>query len=183
MMGTEPPSTDALFFHTTSLRAIPSILSNAALSGGPFVSLAAGQPIYNDIRANRPFAVIAFQRDKLAENLLEVQYNDNWYNQHNDHAAYIAGEGWREQYEEPEDAYDQDGWADDEYLTDDYDRAQREAFWSKSEEKEWVGKDEGDLPFNPNTDIAFIQVDDKAARDWLKRELTGMGLSVPITVG
>jgi hypothetical protein len=184
--GSEPPSslgTGALFFHTTSLRAVPAILEERSLVGGPFVSLAAGQPVYNDIRASSPFAVIAFHRANLAQHLMEVQYHDDWYNQNQDHAAYIAGEGWREQYEEPEDAYDEDGWSDDDYLAEDYDRAQNDAFQAKSGENEWVGKNEGDLPFDPQRDIAFIQVDNERSAAWLREQLTYLGLQVPVTIG
>lgn len=160
-----------LFFHTTSLGAVPSILESGNLEGGPYVSLASGKPVYEDIRANAPYAVIAFKRQNLVENLLEVQYDDDWYDQYPDHAAYVAGEGWEAQYEAPEDAYDEDGWEDEEYLQDDYDRAQRDAFWSKSGEQEWIGREAGDLPFDPMQDIAYIGVDDEASANWLREYL------------
>jgi ADP-ribose pyrophosphatase YjhB (NUDIX family) len=111
-------------------------------------------PVVGDIRANE--VTLVFDARAIEPQLEQVQYTEEWYNEHPDQAAYVAGEGWQEQYTEPEECYDVDeesGWEerDDECLQEHWRAAELESFLFKSDEREWVSRgDSVDVAFSPN---------------------------------
>jgi hypothetical protein len=59
--------------------------------------------------------------------------------------SYIAGEGWREQYEcslDPEDFDDDDDY--DDACEKDYEEAEIDSFMCKDDEREWISRREGE---------------------------------------
>lgn len=162
-------------YHTTALSLVPVILTDRFLRGDPYVSLSAGKPVYSDIGATGNLAVIAFLSDGIASQVFRVHYTDEWYDDYTSHAAYIAGEGWSEQYTEPEEAYDED------MLTEHREEAERSAFLCKSEENEWISIDEDELWFDLS-DVAYILVETSDDRDNLMEWFSIGRYNLPVRV-
>lgn len=143
-VGTVTAATDELY-HTTSLQGLAKILQSRTFRSGAhggFISFSE-KPLFGDISAGD--AVIVLDKGALRNRVMPVEYTERWFDRYPEHAEYIAGEGWREQYMEPEDCYDEEGWAGDECLERAYRGAELEAFLWKKDEREWVGRSEGDI--------------------------------------
>lgn len=133
------------FFHTTSFSSLDDILRAGHLKpkdSSAFISFSEN-PHFGDISGGD--VVLVFERKPLLPYLLQVEYDEDWYDKYPDHAAYIAGEGWREQFSLPdyEDYPNYD--PDDEFWEPDPDDdaaferdAEIEAFTQKSGEREWI---------------------------------------------
>jgi len=158
-------------YHTTSFGGAHAIQASGEVrpkNYEAFVSFAEEPIIGGDISAND--VLLVFDRSKLGPSLDRVEYDEEWYDAHPEQAAYIAGEGWREQldltwlYEPPEDIDpdEYDFWEPDE---DDVEAAWREAelesFVWKDSEKEWVSREPGEpVRFEPSWLVAVVPVAD-----------------------
>ena len=133
-----------LLYHATSWRVAQLILRSGSLHPGfeGFVSFSEDPLFRGDISSSE--VVLVFDPVKLRSQLLKVQYTEDWYHQHPDQSRYIAGEGWREQHVTPEDCYDEEfGEIDDDCEERAYLEAELDSFLYKSNEKEWLSKEEG----------------------------------------
>jgi hypothetical protein len=130
-------------YHTTSLGALEAILDERRLAGGDFVSLSE-IPFVGDIRAND--VSLGFAADCFAHAVRKVRYTRAWYDENPEDAAYIAGDGWREQFVTPDDCYDDEGEVDEGCEAEAYAAAEFEAFIDKAREREWLSV-ESVLPF------------------------------------
>lgn len=133
-------------YHTTSLGALGKILQSRTFKhrnvDNLFISFSE-RPYFGDISGSD--AVIVLDATKVRNRVMPVEYTERWYDRYPEHAAYVAGEGWREQYFEPDVCYDDEGWADDECLEQAYREAELESFLYKSKEREWLSRAAGDL--------------------------------------
>jgi len=128
-------------FHTTAWGALPDIIKSKALkpkSYDDFVSFSP-EPFFGDISAND----VVLEVSPLS-NMMKVEYDEDWYNEHPEHASYIAGEGWKDQYFAPEECMDDDGWVDDECEEEAFREAELDSFLFKSSENEWISIKEGE---------------------------------------
>lgn len=172
-------ATDELY-HTTSLHGLAKILQSRTFLGGRhggFVSFSE-KPVFGDIQAND--AVLVLDRTKLRNRVMPVEYDEAWYDRHPEHAAYVAGEGWREQYVEPEDCYDDEGWADENCVEQAYRDAELMSFLYKKEERDWVARSSGDLRLPAEAFKRVVVPKQKlAAAEALLKKL---GLRMPVKV-
>lgn len=172
-------------YHTTSLPGLLSILqSHTVEPGADFVSFSE-VPVLGDITANE--VTLVFDALTLAPQLMKVQYTEEWFNEHPEQGSYIAGDGWQEQYVEPEDCYaldDESGFeeADDECLDKAWRAAELESFLFKSDEREWVSKSEGvGVGFSPKA-VKEVLVADPRQTDAVEGVLDDTKFSVPVDV-
>ncbi len=131
-------------YHTTSFSVADEIKRTGVFRPGQqgFVSFSEKPWVY-DISARD--CVIAVDKNALAGQLEQVQYTRSWARQHPDQMSYIAGEGWREQYEcplDPEDFDDDDDY--DDACEKDYEEAEIDSFMCKDDEREWISRREGE---------------------------------------
>jgi hypothetical protein len=160
-----PPNS---LYHTTSPGAAFEILQAGELrpiSDG-FVSLSE-KPHLHDIQAHG--AAIIFDLRKLYAQLEPVQYTEAWAQTHPDHARYIAGEGWSEQFEYQSDG---DGDADDDdHYEEEYAAAEMTAFLDKASEDEWISLHPGTpVRFQPHavTGLILDHLDDETRAELAK---------------
>ena len=170
-------------YHTTSLPGMMSILqSHKVEPGSDFVSFSE-IPSLSDIAANE--VTLVFDAAALQSQLTKVQYTEEWFNEHPEQGAYIAGEGWQEQYTEPEECYELDeesGWEerDDECLDKAWRAAELESFLYKADEREWVSNSEGvGIGFSPQQ-LKEVLVSDPRQIDAVEGVLDETKFSVPV---
>jgi len=167
-------------FHTTSLPGLLSIMgSHSVQSEAPFVSFSeiphVGDISHNDV-------VIVFKHSKLAPQLLQVDYTEDWYNKHPEQAAYVAGEGWLEQFIYPEECIDKDGFEDEECMEEAYKEGEISSFLFKSDEREWVSKEEDHpVTFDPEAVDRILVVDERQV-DAVKGALEDANFDLPVDV-
>lgn len=133
-----------VLYHTTSWSGLAGILEAMELRprrDAAFVSLAQRPVVGGDIRAND--VVLELDAQLLGDQVQPVQYTKAWYRQHPEHAAYIAGEGWVEQYVAPDDCFEYDEESDEEIedqdcLDEAREQAEIQAFLDKRGEQEWI---------------------------------------------
>lgn len=173
------------FFHTTSFKALPQILKSLQLKpknvDNPFVSFSE-VPYFGDISGND--VVIAFKLDRLKPQLLQVEYTENWYDKHREQAGYIAGEGWREQfnlddYIDP-DNYDEFGDVDPEQEEEAYRDAELQSFLFKDKEREWVSKREGQVVTFKANDVAILLIKNVTLVNTVKEMVDKLGLNIEV---
>lgn len=175
-------------YHTTGFGELSDILRRLRLEPGKggYVSLSELPLATGDINARN--LVLVLDRKAMLSRFERVDYSPSWYEKNPDKAAYIAGDGWREQFTLPDyeeyDNYDPDDpdWEpdpeDDESF---YAEAELAAFMDKSGEREWISKREGEnVPikgavrrigvFNP-TDVSRV-----------KSTLRTLRLDIPVVV-
>jgi hypothetical protein len=131
-----------ILFHTTSFRRAEEYKNQGFITPknlDSFVSFSES-PFSGDISENE----ITLKVEVDPSHVEQVQYNERWYKDHQEQAAYIAGEGWPEQFEYPEDIYDEEGEADPGAEEAAYAEAELYAFLDKSNEREWISKAPGD---------------------------------------
>lgn len=152
-------------YHTTSIVNLRKILrSNELWAKSPddFVSLSES-PVFSDISGNE--ATIEFSLE-ISSQFDQVKYSESWYDSHPEQAAYIAGDGWREQFELPEflqrppaDLSDEeaDFWEPEPELVERAERAgELNSFLDKSVEREWVSKEQGmPVSFSPSAVLSI----------------------------
>lgn len=167
------------FFHTTSFKALPQILKSLQLkpknTDNPFVSFSE-VPYFGDISGND--IVIAFKLDKLKPQLLQVEYTEDWYDKHREQAGYIAGEGWREQFNL--DDYDEFGDVDPDQEEEAYRDAELQSFLYKDKEREWVSKREGQAVIFKADDVAILLVKNVALVNTVKEMMDKLGLNIEV---
>lgn len=167
-------------YHTTSWGGLEGILKSRKLKPHgydfPYVSFSE-RPFTGDIRGND--VIIVFDSAALSNAVMKVEYDEAWYDRYPEHAAYIAGEGWIEQYVEPDDCYDDEGWADDDCLEEDRRYAELAAFEDKSDEREWVSKKEGPVSFRPSAVVAVLAVSPGAV-ERVRETVRDLGYDVPV---
>lgn len=160
-----------VLYHTTDPMSAESILSDHQLrpkSGDGFVSLSL-RPHLHDISAHG--CCIMFSRAALQSQLDEVDYSETWAEAHPNQVSYIAGEGWHEQWEAPD--VDEDGWEDEDAYEAAFHDAEQDAFFSKSDEDEFISKQAGQPVRFPVTAVLAIIVED--VEDEWRQLLDGYG--------
>ena len=84
---------------------------------------------------------------KMPEGVMPVEYDWAWAEKYPEHARYVAGEGWEEQFFYSEDTIDEEGWEDEELMEQEWNEAMMDAFFDKSSEEEWISVKPGeDIP-------------------------------------
>ena len=171
-------------YHTTSLHGLLGILKSLTVEPrGDFVSFSE-VPLVGDIRANE--VTLSFDANALIPQLEKVRYTEAWFNEHPEQGAYVAGEGWREQFTEPEDCYktDDDGWeeADDECLEQAYHDAEFQSFMYKENEREWVSRSDGAIISFPPKSVHEILVSDPRQVDAVEAVLEETHFNVRVDV-
>jgi hypothetical protein len=173
------------FFHTTSFKSLPQILKSMQLKpkniDNPFVSFSE-VPYFGDISGND--VVLAFKLNNMKPQLLQVEYDEDFYERYREQAAYIAGEGWREQfiiddYVDPDD-YDEWGDIDPDVEEAAYREAELASFEAKSGEREWVSKREGQPVKFKADDVAIILVKNAALTNTVKEMVDKLGLNIEV---
>lgn len=174
-------------YHTTSMSALASILNQKTLkplSGEGFISFSE-TPFTGDIRGND--VTLAFDLQKLANKLLKVRYDEAWYNSHEEQAAYIAGEGWREQFVLPDYLFDPppdippdeaDFWEPEPEEIEAAERdAEIDAFLAKDREREWITRRAGEKVKFSKDDLegVLVQRTGDEGRAMKMLDKTGMG--------
>jgi hypothetical protein len=157
-------------YHTTSARSSLVILSQHTLRHDAeyhdteqFVSFSEIPLIgYADIIGND--TCIGFHPYTFWGRIERVEYSPEWFEANPDAAAYIAGDGWRHQWEAPEPEDEEDVWDTDTY-EDAYRAAELEAFLHKENEREWIGRHPEALTFKPEDVAVLIVKGDVAAWD------------------
>jgi len=155
-----------LLYHTTSMGVLEKILESRVLRPKNYDSVVSFSeiPFMGDISGND--ATLVFNAAKMPQ-VEKVVYTKAWYDDNPELAGYVAGEGWREQYEPPEWLYEppedwdeeEDGdWEPD---SDDEAAAYREAelfaFLDKSNEKEWLTTEMGEpVRFRDDALVAIL---------------------------
>ena len=135
----EDANASAILYHTTSAHAAHAILTSLAVrpkNSESFVSFSTTPLPGGDIEASD--VTIAFRSAALHDQVEPVEYDEDWFDSHREQASYIAGEGWREQFEMPDDIYDEDGFADDDAEEEAFREGEYEAFWQKHSENEHI---------------------------------------------
>lgn len=174
-------------YHTTSIADAAKIIQDNALrprDADGYVSISERPILRGDIRQHG--AVIVLDHEKL-KGIEKVRYDESWYEEHQAQAAYIAGEGWEQQYNapdylfEPPDDWDEEAdgeWEPDEdALEDDRKVAEIEAFEQKRDEREWITREAGeDLELPPGT---IVKIGVPEAHLQHAREVFG---SIPVVV-
>ena len=102
-----------------------------------------------------------------------------------DQAAYIAGEGWREQftlddYVSEDDIDPETGDVDSDVEEAAYDEAQFASFEAKDAEREWVSRHEGQLIKFTSTDVLRIVVRDPSQMEHTQQVLRKLGWQIPV---
>ena len=143
-------------FHTTSFDALPKIVRSQELQGNDFVSFSR-EPWSFDITGAD--VVLVFDKAAIRKKVLPVKYTEQWYDRWPEHAAYIAGEGWREQYTQPDwlyepppglDPEEEEFWEPDEADVEAaYRDAELQSFLHKNLEREWITRRPGSMRFKP----------------------------------
>ena len=170
-------------YHTTSLQGLISILKDHAITPMEYFVSFSEIPLVGDISANE--VTLVFDGAPLETLLDKVHYTEEWYDAHPEQSAYIAGEGWREQYTEPEKCYDYDedsGWEEpnEECLEEAYKEAELQSFLYKDKEREWISKDEGaSVHFSPK-DLQEILLYDPRHEDAVLAVLEETHFDVPV---
>ena len=159
-------------YHTTTFRAAQQILRSGALKPGgidkPFVSFSERPIKAGDISGND--VVLVFSLPELASQVMKVEYTERWYDRYPEHAAYIAGEGWRDQYQPPDYLFEPPDDLDPEealwWEPDEDDLAQEEryaelqSFLAKRDEREYISKHEHmPVKFPPRALLRVLAID------------------------
>lgn len=128
-------------YHTTSADAAEKIIESEQLlpkDYDSFVSLSATPIRGGDIAGDD----VILKVEPLDE-VIQVKYNRRWFEEHPEQAAYIAGEGWMEQFEYSMDTLDEDGFSDEELEEQEFMEGMYEAFVAKRSEQEWISVEPG----------------------------------------
>lgn len=164
--GQLPLTPNGLLYHTSSASGAYDILKQRVIRGGnheadPFVSFSE-IPLLNNPDIAAAEVCIGFSASAFAGQVDRVEYTEEWYRANRERAAYIAGEGWYHQWQAPDDAYDEEGFEDEDVYAAAHDEAQFDAFMDKENEREWVSQSR-DVIFQPNAVHIMIVKD---ISDW-----------------
>jgi hypothetical protein len=110
-------------FHTTSQEGARGIIEDKTLKAREdgFISFSEVPVAGGDLEGNDVVLEV-----KRPNNVMPVEYNQEWFDKYPEHAAYIAGEDW-------EDQLDEEGKTIGMF----------KAFMKKEPEKEWISKEMG----------------------------------------
>lgn len=168
-------------YHTTTAGGALEILEDRELRGGHgsgFVSVseipftAPGETSGNQV-------IIVFARAALADHFEKVEYDEDWFSQHQEMGEYIAGEGWMEWVHEYLEECDEDDFGIDEDCEEAaYYEGALNSFMYKSDEAEWIG--EAPFRFPADAVRALLVVDDRVIVDELRSEASLLGYDVPV---
>lgn len=171
------PADRPTLHHTTLAYAASEILEHRELrpkNYETFVSLSENEYVH-DITGRH--VTLVFDPSGFEGQLIEVEYSEDWAESHPQHAAYIAGEGWSEQYHDPEDLFEPpddldpdeaDFWEPDEEAVEAArHEAEIEAFLVKSDEAEWISRTAGEaVSFRPEAVVGLIVRDGSDLQEW-----------------
>lgn len=127
-------------YHTTSAAIATEIMNTGVIKpkhGEAFVSFSK-KPFTGDISHND--VTLEIDASKFMNEVMPVVYTEEWFNQYPDHASYVAGEGWQEQFMYPDDCYDDEGFGDTDCEERAYREAELDSFLCKDDEEEIVSK-------------------------------------------
>ena len=181
---TENTNTGQYLYHTTSNSGAFDILNERNVKPKnyeSFVSFSTKPLPFGDIESKD--VTLVFRKDLLISQLDEVDYEVSWYHEHTDQARYIAGEGWKEQFEyEPEDSedeFDNDGGYEEAFSN-----AEIDSFLDKDGEEEWISKKAGvPVQLNPTSVVGLIinhHFDQTDLDEW-KQDIASMGYHISIS--
>lgn len=184
----QPPG----LWHTTSYGGLQDILKSLQVeprTSEDYVSFS-DQPLFHgDIRHKQ--VALGFVPQAMSGQLEPVEYSEDWYDEHRAQARYIAGEGWREQYTEPEWLWEPpDGWDEErdgqwEPEEEDVEAAEREAeldaFQAHENEHESISREPGEaVKFQPRELVKILVYDQRMVRDvrkWLPPSMAHVQVS------
>lgn len=151
-------------FHTTNWKSLEGILRSGVLrpdAFDKFVSFAPA-PFFGDISGNDVTLEV-----QPPANVMPVEYTKRWFNKYREHASYVAGEGWYDQFVVPEECYDEEFKEyNEECEAQAWLEAEFTAFIVKREEKEWISTEPGeDVPII----IRTIWVKDASGAEVVRR--------------
>lgn len=135
--GHGPPHT---LYHTTSRDGFESIKDDGVLkpkNEESFVSFSAEPIKGGDLEGDD----VVFEVE-MPEDVMKVKYTKNWFEKYPEHAAYIAGEDWQEQF-----TYEGER---------EFQEALFDAFMVKDTEEEWIS-------IKPGTEIPVKIIDAEKA--------------------
>jgi len=133
-----PPYT---LYHTTSREGFESIKADGVLKPKDdegFVSFSAEPVKGGDIEGDD----VVFEVE-MPEGVMKVEYTEEWFEKYPEHAAYIAGEGWEQQFEYSNATIDEFGFTIEEEEEAEFDDALLDAFLVKGTEEEWISIEPG----------------------------------------
>lgn len=167
----------ARLYHATSLAALDDILQNGVFRSNLFVSFSEEPLFGGDISSSE--VVVVVPRSALGPQIIPVQYTENWYMAHPEQAAYIAGKGWQEQHiYEPDMSQNDEDWEpdpDDEEAS--YRDAELSAFMVKSDEREWISREEG-IPITLPVQSLQLIVNNQSAMNLIQQKYPDVPVSL-----
>ena len=171
-------------YHTTSYGGAISILKSGEVQPKNYEGFVSfSEPLSDrigDIEANN--VTIVFKKSSIESQIEKVIYDPEWFYNHRDQAAYIAGEGWQEQWTPPEDCYDyEEDWEDEECYEEAYAEAEYNSFEYKEDEKEWVSRVEGTPVSFSIEDVLRIFVYDEKYLEYMQEAVISLGVDVEVT--
>lgn len=171
--GHLPFTADGMLYHTSDNAGAHEILKTRTIRPGTnheggaayaYVSMSE-IPLLGNLQIGSAADVcIGFHAAAFAGQLDPVEYSVRWYKENPERAAYVAGEGWYHQWEPPEDAYDDEGFEDEEVYNAAHSDAEFSAFMHKEDEREWISHQPGEaVSFKPDAVVVLITAD---INDW-----------------
>ena len=168
-------------FHTTSWEnAARTLRSGKLKSLSPYISLSEKPLFTGDIR-HKDVALV-LDASGLTGQVMPVKYTEQWAEQHPEHASYIAGEGWQEQFVYPDECMDEDGFDDEECMEEAWLNGMVDSFLWKRDEDEWVTKREH-TPLNLRGSVVGLLVPAGNGEEKAEALLNKVGVDVPVFVG
>jgi hypothetical protein len=165
-------------FHTTSWNKLKRTLQSGKLKSlAPYISLSEKPLFGGDIRHGD--VALVLDSSDLGNQIMQVKYTEQWAEQHPEHASYIAGEGWQEQFVYPDECMDEDGFDDEECMEQAWLNAMLDSFLWKKSEDEWTTKKE-DAVLNVRGALLGLLVPSERGRE-PAQEIAGETL--PVWVG
>ncbi len=168
---------------TTSLPGLLSILQSHTVAPNDDYVLFSEVPVLVDLAANE--VTLVFDAAVVQSQLTKVQYTKEWFNEHSEQGAHIAGGGWA--HTTPEDCFkidEESGFEEEDTECADqaYRAAELEAFLLKSDERAWVSKGDGvSVSFSPK-DVKEVLVADSRQLDAVEGVLDETKFTTPVDV-
>lgn len=168
-------------FHTTSWGNLNRVLQSGKLkSSSPYISLSEKPLFGGDIRHDD--VALVLDRAALGSKVIPVKYTEKWAENHPDHASYIAGEGWQEQFIYPDECMDEDGFDDQECMEQAWVEGMVDSFLWKKEEDEWITGREGTV-LEVLHGLQGLLVPSRQGENKAKAALANAGMNLPVFVG